>query len=221
MGPARFLSRHMTNNNEILNDYIHYDEPVKIYLGDERFVLSYGKGKLRLRVIHPSGIYIALSEVLFVPQLYKNLLSVPSMTTQGAEVCFIGNKCLVVKNGKTAQIGHSVNGGLYKLNSPIIPSSSETAAYATTEASISVWHQRYGHLNMKDLTSIVKDKVVDGLITSENKSELSDDCEACALGKMHRLPYPKQSTYKSKSLLKIIHTDLCGPIHTVDTYSHS
>ena len=51
-------SKHMTNNNEILHDFKHYDEPRPVYLGDKRYVLSYGEGKLRLRVIHPSGIYI-------------------------------------------------------------------------------------------------------------------------------------------------------------------
>ena len=38
-------------------------------------------------------------------------------------------------------------------------------------------------------------------------------CEACTVGKMHRLPFP-DSTSKSESIGEIIHADLCGPMST-------
>ena len=39
-----------------------------------------------------------------------------------------------------------------------------------------------------------------------------ENCEACALGKMHRVPFPKQSKNRSSKVLEVIHTDLCGPM---------
>ena len=68
------------------------------------------------------------------------------MTKQKAEVRFVEDKCLVIKDGKTIEIGKSVNGGLYKLYSPVV-SSAESAYFATTNAPLSTWHYRYGHLN--------------------------------------------------------------------------
>ena len=211
-------SKHMTNNDKILKDMIYYDEPKPVYLGDKSFVLSHGEGKLRLRALHPKGTYIALKEVLYVPKLMKNLLSVRTMTKQDAEVRFIGDKCLVVKQNKngtscTVEIGKSVNGGLYKLYSPVISKpSEEKACFATTNGSLSLWHQRYGHLNMKDITHISKNDVVDGMKTCNEKEENIDDCESCALGKMHRLPHPKQSENRANKILEMVHTDLCGPM---------
>ena len=53
------------------------------------------------------------SEVLFVPKLAKNLLSVRAMTKHGAKVCFAGDKCIASKNGQSVVIGYSYNGSLY------------------------------------------------------------------------------------------------------------
>ena len=39
------------------------------------------------------------------------------------------------------------------------------------------------------------------------------ECEACALCKMHKLPYPKKSMNRVSKPLELIHTDLCGPIN--------
>jgi hypothetical protein len=37
-------------------------------------------------------------------------------------------------------------------------------------------------------------------------------CEGCALGKMHRKPFPRASSYRAESMLELAHGDLCGPI---------
>ena len=67
--------------------------------------MAHGEGKLRLKALHPKDTSILLEEVLFVPKLMKNLLSVRSMTKQQAEVRFVGDKCLAIKNGQTVVIG--------------------------------------------------------------------------------------------------------------------
>ena len=204
-------SKHMTNDETLLSEMKYYDEPKPVILGDKSAVLSHGEGKLRLKALHPNDTYISLEEVLYVPKLMKNLLSVRTMTKQEAEVRFVGDRCLAIKDGQTVEIGKSVNGGLYKLFSPVISSSKESAYYATSDASLSTWHQRYGHLNMKDLSAISKNDLVEGMKT-HNNDENVEDCESCVLGKMHRLPYPKKSEHKSKTILELVHTDLCGPM---------
>ena len=156
-------SKHMTNNDKILQDIIYYEEPKKVYLGDESFVLSHGEGNLRLRALNPNNTFLSLKGVLFVPKLMKNLLSVRTMTKLDAEVRFCGDTCSVMKHGKTVEIGKSVNGGLYKLYSPVVETL-DSALFASTKTTLSVWHQRFGHLNMQDLNSISKNNnVVDGM----------------------------------------------------------
>ena len=181
---------HMTNDESLLSDIKYFDEPRPVILGDKRLVMAHVEGKLRLKALHPSNTYISLEHVLYVPKLIKNLLSVRRMTKAEAEVRFVGDRCLAIKNGQTLEIGKSENGGLYKLFSPAISSTKESAHYATTDASLSTWHHRFGHLNMKDLSAIHKNNLVVGMKTHTNDED-TGDCESCAFGKMHRLPYPK------------------------------
>ena len=49
-----------------------------------------------------------------------------------------------------------------------------------------------------------------------NQRESSSDqvCEACQLGKQHRLPFPKESSI-SNNLLDVIHSDVWGPAQTL------
>ena len=37
-------------------------------------------------------------------------------------------------------------------------------------------------------------------------------CEGCALGKNHRLPFPKGVAWRAKEPLELVHTDVCGPM---------
>jgi transposase InsO family protein len=37
-------------------------------------------------------------------------------------------------------------------------------------------------------------------------------CDRCALGKMHRTPFPRISAYRAERVLDLVHGDLCGPI---------
>ena len=200
----------MTNDESLLSNIKYFDEPRPVTLGDKRSVMSHGQGKLRLRALHPNNTFISLEEVLYVPKLMKNLLSVRTMTKQKAEIRFVGDRCLAIKGGQKVEIGKSVNGGLYKLFSPVILSP-ESECFATDDASLSTWHNRFGHLNMKDLSAISKNNLVEGMKTRNDGNDI-EDCESCVLGKMHRLPYPKKSEHKSKTILELVHTDLCGPM---------
>ena len=106
-------SKHMTNDESLLSNIKYFDEPRPVTLGDKRSVMSHGQGKLRLRALHPNNTFISLEEVLYVPKLMKNLLSVRTMTKQKAEIRFVGDRCLAIKGGQKVEIGKSVNGGLF------------------------------------------------------------------------------------------------------------
>ncbi len=40
-------------------------------------------------------------------------------------------------------------------------------------------------------------------------------CETCVKGKQHHDPLPNQSTHQAKEILKVIHSDVCGPMKQV------
>ena len=112
-------TKHMTYSRNILTDFIQYKDPLKIYLGDSTVVLALGEGKVRLPTCDgPDNVFLALHKVLFVPKLTKNLLSVPAMAQMGEEIRFDKEKYIVLKDNKQYNIGHVLDGKLYRVNTP-------------------------------------------------------------------------------------------------------
>lgn len=110
-------TKHMTFQRNIMTDYEKYEKPSKIYLGDNRVIKAYGEGKVKIECHDGTeNITLNLHKVLFVPEIKKNLLSVPAMTQMDAEVLFDNEKCYVTKNGKTINIGHLVDSKLFVVN---------------------------------------------------------------------------------------------------------
>ena len=110
-------TKHMSNKRSVLQNFIKYEAPTQVFLGDESNILAFGEGQLRLPTAN--GTCLALKQVLWVPKLSKNLLSVPTMTKSGSQVIFDKDKCCVVnKEGRSLTIGHCINEKLYKVTSP-------------------------------------------------------------------------------------------------------
>lgn len=74
-----------------------------------------------------------------------------------------------------------------------------------------LWHKRFCHLNLRGLKLLQQNSMVNGLPKIE---ATSDACEGCIMGKQHRLPFPKQSSWRAKAPLELVHTDICGKMKT-------
>ena len=184
-------TKHMTNDRSILQNYIQYDQPKDIYLGDSTVIHALGEGKVRLPTVNSTyDVVLDLHKGLFVPKLTKNLLSVPAMALMGAEICFDKDKCLVLKDGKEFVIGCLLHDKLYSVNTI------EYAQVSTADstASPAVWHRRLGHLNYTNMNQLIKKEMVDGMKYASG-TQTQKECEACVLGKMQKTPFPKQSQH--------------------------
>lgn len=71
----------------------------------------------------------------------------------------------------------------------------------------SVWH-----INFRALKDLSQREMVVGLPHIEHLEQL---CEACLVGKQHRGPFPRISTYRAENPLELVHVDLCGPFSPV------
>ena len=64
----------MTSNNSISENYVQYQEPRNIYLGDSTVTLAYGEGQVKLRTVNGTReIVLDLHQVLFVPKFNQEL----------------------------------------------------------------------------------------------------------------------------------------------------
>jgi hypothetical protein len=70
-----------------------------------------------------------------------------------------------------------------------------------------LWHRRFGHLNYRALPSFPD------MVTGMPPIKLIHDgmCNGCALGKHVKKPY-SSSSRRSKGILDLIHSDICGPM---------
>ena len=82
-------TQHMTFEQNNLEDYIEFKQPFVVNLGDNRSIFSYGEGTYHIKAVVNGKLQkIALRDVLYLPELDKNLLSVRAMVKLGAVVSF-------------------------------------------------------------------------------------------------------------------------------------
>ncbi|PFX33126.1 Retrovirus-related Pol polyprotein from transposon TNT 1-94 [Stylophora pistillata] len=197
-------SKHMTGNKSILDNYVQYQEPKSIYLGDSTVILAYGEGKVVLPTVNSTReIVLDLHQVLFAPKLTKNLLSLPAMALMGAEIYFVRDKCLVRRNSQEFVIESLLRDKLYTVNSTEYAQVS-TASSAPSPA---LWHLRLGHLNYTYMNQLMKKEMVDGL-NCDIDTQSHEECEACILGKMQKKLFPKQTQHRASKPYEIVHRDI-------------
>lgn len=204
-------SRHITrfkNKFEALENY--RSEGVTIGDNSTHPVKGIGTCSIQLR----TGVTLKLKDVLIVPGIKRNLISISRLTDEGFQVTFNEDKVLYwpkntsLKNAIT--IG-TKDGTLYKLcniqNQALnheITNSNET------------WHRRLGHIGFSTLPKI--GKITSGIPNLNSKH--TSICKGCALRKNIKKPFPL-SEHKSKSILELIHSDLCGPMPTLSLGGYS
>jgi hypothetical protein len=91
---------------------------------------------------------VNLNNVMYVPDLRSNLLSVGKITDKGSTVIFENNKVYILdKDGKEIMIGQKRN-HLYYVRE-ILDKKGETAAASMniSRTKIQEWHEKFGHIN--------------------------------------------------------------------------
>ena len=110
----------MTRNKEVLINLIQKDSPHKVKLGDDYQYSIKGGGEA---VYHlDSGKRMKMKEVLYVPGLKKNLLSISTLEEKGFRVAFVDGQVLMWPKGKKfddAVVIGMHEGGLYRLKGKV------------------------------------------------------------------------------------------------------
>ena len=182
-----------------------YKSHVKI--GDGKKLEVEGKGTIIVQ--GKGGNKTLIQEVLYVPELAQNLLSVGQLMLKNYKLLFDNGECEIINksnNSKVAKISMTSNRMF-----PLTMSRNEELAMKSQSMDESfLWHLRYGHLNYKGLKLLKQKNMVVGLPQINREDKV---CEGCIYGKMHRLPFPK-TTWRAKAPLELVHADICGPTRT-------
>jgi hypothetical protein len=220
-------SDHMTNERHLLTDFVNINEkPITVAEGG-RTISAIGKGTATINIEKVKGNEIILvKDVLYVPELATNLLSVPRMEAKGSSVLFSNGNAKILDSFGTVKAVADKKNGLYILNTT---SKSYHTQVNTAQDDSMLWHERYGHLNFNYLKQLQIKNMVDGMSNVDGKDDKY--CEVCIKGKMTKVMKTNKPR-TPKDALEVVHTDVCGPMQVktlfgekyfvtfIDEYSH-
>jgi hypothetical protein len=195
---------HMSKFLSIFSSIDRLVQP-KIKLGNGDIVQAKGKGTVAVSI--NKGIR-TITNVLYIPELDQNLLSVAQMLRNGYEVSFKEKFCFIIDthNSEIAKI--KMDGNSFYLKLDVVKGH---VFSAKIDESI-LWHKRYGHYNLNSLKLLYDTGMV------ENMSEIhvtAHTCGSCELGKQHRQPFPKGISKRATHKLELVHSDICGSKHSL------
>uniref|UniRef100_A0AAG5CSP7 Retrovirus-related Pol polyprotein from transposon TNT 1-94 n=1 Tax=Anopheles atroparvus TaxID=41427 RepID=A0AAG5CSP7_ANOAO len=195
---------HLCRNRNLLVDAENVSSSINV--ANNTAVPVVAKGSVNVSAdVGASTCAISMNDVLYVPELAVNLLSVSKMCQKGYTVTFRKQTCKVISpSNKLVAIGQE-SGGLYRLKrSP----GSLVNMVSRMEDNFKLWHRRLCHMSvgcMKRLETMASGfefRVTDGM-----------QCVPCIQGKHHRHPFNIKGQ-RADRVLELIHSDLCGPMET-------
>lgn len=195
---------HMVNDKSYLVDVRKLANPFHISVADKETKMTVNfAGHMKVSsVLNEKEFTGTINNVLYVPELRYNLLSVSKIESNGGKVLFENGKASIYLGGKL--IGEAKrNGSLYWF--PVVPNSHH-ANVSVPENEL--WHRRLGHLSMENVCKLKK--LALGL--PEKLSSKMEYCECCKVNKITRKPFVGTRIRASRPLERV-HSDICGHIN--------
>ena len=129
-------------------------------MGDDSELQTKGIGRIDLE----HGYF---SDVLYVPDLATNFLSVYQMTHKGEPKRVIFTPDMVeiseISTDQVIAVGYvDHHERMYKFSN-FLPTSSDQALHSHDNEVFSLWHERFGHMNYRYLQTLHREEMVEGL----------------------------------------------------------
>ena len=192
----------MCNDEDLFISISKPEKPQEITLGDGYSVEATGRGavELNMNISSDKTQRCQLYDVLYVPQLFYNLLSVAKATKTGKVFEFAQSSCSILDEKEIVVATTTKSGNLYhfnRANQKAVPAAMKCASSEDTKEH--VWHRRYGHLRANSLERFARDQLVDWF--DYDTSKKPSFCEPCVEEKHHRSPFPKTREERSEEFL--------------------
>ena len=192
-------SSHLCCIREMFTEYVEENESITIPGENRMYAVSRGNVRLVSEEFN-----VTLTDVLHVPGLQCNFVSVGKAADRGATVSFGDSDAVIRRSGKIVFKANKV-GDLY------LHETHTDALYfsCVTAENAYKWHDRNGHLNPASMKQLVSKEMVRGMqLQVPEKFE----CVVCMKCKATRKPFTTSES-RAAELLETIHSDLCGPMN--------
>lgn len=172
-----------------------------VMLGNDEICPVEGIGNIKLRV--PDGSCRILTEVRYIPQLKRNLISLGFLKSKGCRFEST-NGILKVFKGNDLVLRRIRDQSLYYADVETITGNSETSSHDESR----LWHARLGHVSEGWLNELLRQQIL-----RHPKNFRVGSCEQCIMGKNKKNSYGAGS-HTSSAPLEYAHVDLWGPSKT-------
>ena len=197
-------SNHMTYDKDLFSSYSPGSSS-SVELGNNNVANVCGSGTIDLTLlVNNKPTKCRLSNVLHVPELGYQLLSVTTLDKSGLKISFFSGRCEIKQNDSLLATGSMIR-NLYRLDSV-----SNISSQALVSRNMELWHRRLAHISPAVISDMSTRSIVQGI--DEIKNTENYQCSHCLTGKGHRSPIPKKSSSRTSHLLELVHSDVSGPL---------
>lgn len=196
-------SRHVCKDRQFFKTFQELKDGPILYMGNDSTVRAKGMGHVQLLLT--SGNKLTLTDVVYVPEVRKNLISGGLLNKYGFKMVFEADKFVLSKGGVYVGQGYYCN-GMFKLS---VDNKITNSVYVINISSL--WHNRLCHVNYRRLYDMSKL----GLIPSFDIN--IDKCKTCMLNKITRNPF--HTVERQSVLLELVHSDLCD-FHSTPSFGN-
>ena len=175
-------------------------------------VKDQGVAKISLLDKRDVSHVLNLDDCLYVPNHWRNLLSVSALGQKGAKVVF-DDTCELRCSDKLSFLFVQRN-GLYVTKAFSVCSSNFSS---TCKVDLDLWHCRLGHSNKRDVQKLSKS--VQGR-KLHNSSIWESFCDICPANELNRKPPISTMALRRSSKLELVYFDVRGPMETTSFGGH-
>lgn len=180
-------SNHMMGRRAAL---AHLDDTVRgtVRFGDGSVVEIRGLGSMVTE--GRTREHKVLTDVYYIPKLKSNIISLGQLEEGGCKVV-LENGMLTVFDRERALLIRAprTKNRMYTIKPNV---TSPVCLLSKCDDQAWVWHARYGHLNFRALQELGAKKMVEGMPVINRVGQI---CDGCVIGKQHRSPFPRASSF--------------------------
>lgn len=203
---------HMVWNQDILESFEKRTSAIN-QAEKGRCIEAVGTGAL-FAVFHSKGKVgrITLRDVLVVPSLSINIISVAKLSANNLRVVFEKDQCDIFNQSGRLIAKAIKQRGMFILNLKIKKPSESVLVTDENKSNskLDLWHRRLGHLHAG---------MIRQMLQSEKFEKSKLECMSCIQGKLARAPFGRSES-KTLGLFELVHTDVCGPFDVATMTGH-
>lgn len=179
-------------------------------------IATHEAGTINLDItLNSKNTNIHLHNVYFCFELDSNLLFLGALEAKGFEFHDRKGKLEITNDEReivlVAKRDNNLVYSLQQSNKLYNHHSTEMKAYQLTKsASPEIWHQRADHINYRNLATLssIADEMAFTLVLNVSISDKNPFCEACTLGKQHKIHSKNPASHRSEIPGERLHSDL-------------